>query len=1276
MVENQNQDNTKRVPEDVELAVSDVEAYQRRTSSGSVVYVKGYTRTSSAAVADRARSAPGRPAVAAGGGRFAGDRSIPVWPDAGKKNANMPKTEADGETVVEEYEGLEDTGEVDQDTLDTEIPVALEILPNLPPNPSLNKLISILKSLSTASLSDSYTGATFDILELGMKKIQISGYSYISKKTGKMVVVNPYSQMRNIINALGGPNMAAKKGVTRDLLTNAFPGMEMDAKLFKPKVRGNTDTMRRISKKDAGLIADINHLKVDRKFDIQAPKDLKTAYNSAMSPSHPLESVRTAREGSRVVRGNESWVRGLDGLWYKTPRRNTKGVTDADLTKKLVSKSGFIELYQGEPVEGRVRFPDNTVDTDKVSPTSKHYASTMRFAKAMGKTYQHMPEGVTDSLNNSFIVENPRNSKKDKTFNNMSYVRTTKADGYLPKLVIHPNEEYEQDLIKSLPRQQQAKYSAPSLDHPTEVAMTRGAGMWAEQLLVSRAPNTITEYMYDRFNTAYDSVIKDGGDYSAFSGKAGWLARLTGERSSDVRKAITDNLSMTAQKSPEDFLAEAWVEYTGNPSPRPLATAIGKAFQTAQQDFSDYLFKHNWYDASEIPEREYSKINKSPSRVISNILDGADDSTRVVHNSPRDVRSIVKNESRFYNIRNSDGVEIFDAEVTVGDDFAEITTLVLPPTNPRNIPIPRSENKTVKVDGLARYYDDPTKKGLDNTAKGFKQTYADYIDLKKSVASIQAIEESLTSEGQTRIVASPRANEDSLAFARAGYKFDPNFTEAQEIASILNDIREGIEATDMDRAEEFYTIPKGQAAAIKRAVAKHLNELNSNPDTWPTPQQIADIGKTDTVVRSIGEHFLNKTSWSAIKNTVSNDTIENRTGPSPSTIREAVDNLNDPSPASMEGVRNLISETLSRHTSIKDPAIVITGSGKKYNVRVNDESTGDVVFGMDVKRNSDGTVTWSNVETLRTKDGVKAAFDIQDSLTNAYDRSNIKAIRTLYDDAQKQSEKQALMALAGNDWDGDIDKGVLESNVKTAVKNQIDNARADLLAAETLRLGDSSTSELLNAQKRINREMDQMHEDILKQAGSLMEKFNDDPKGPTPYEVAQLGKKEAAAIQRKLDILFSQVPEGQRPTLVGPNTKYKDYIPEEDTVQEEKLAKFDTANNRIPWLKFAGLQAVTLGTYDWYRSATGMWEWGTRVERSSARRESVGLLYLLLRLLPSSIWRGGALAGAHMITSKVKSPRASDWPSQQEINRALREVKSKLPDDVLAEAMDRWEENH
>ena len=1277
--------------DDVELAgVEDVKAYQRRTSTGNVVYVKGYTRTDSGAVADRARKSPGRPTVAAGNGRFAGDRSIPVWPDAGKKKAGMP---LDDEPDFKEYEGMEDSGVVDQATLDKEIPVALEILPNLPQNPSLKKLIEILRAETTASLSNEDWGEGLDVVELAVRRVSIKGYSYINKK-GKLVVVNPYVQMRNIINAMGGPMMAARKGVTPELLDRSFPGYEIKKKLYKakPEKRSTKKKIARTLETDKGNLAKLNRMQVDREFDIPAPKNRKTALSEAMRPYHPTESVRSAPEGSTVTRGSESWTRALDGKWYKTPRRNTKGITDEQLTEKLISKAGVVSLKQGRPTTGRPKYEHNKVDTEVLDPTSKHYAESLKYAKSMEKVFQHIPEGVADSLNGRLRVENPRATSKDKSFVNMSYTRSTKTDDYLPSLVVHPNSEFERDLMKSLPKQQEVGYSAPSLDHPLEVMMTRETGVWAEKLLEVRAPDVITDRMYDKLSAAYDKAIKsDDGDYSGLSGKAGWLARTMGSRSNEIKKDITDNLSMTAQKSPEDFLAEAWVEYTGTPDPRPLALEMGKAFQQAQEEFSDYLFKNKWFDASEIPEREYSKITPPPSRRISDILGGAEDTTIVVPHSPRDMRSVVSDESRFVNIRGEDGNEIFDAEIGVGDNRVEINTLTLPTTDPADMPSDNLEPWFIMRQKNAKYYEDPGKATSPEEIEAWQRRYADFVDQDKAVSSIHAIEDMMMSEGHTNFHSSPRAGEDSITYARAGYVFDPNLTEVDEVSQIIEDVSGALDTIALDQADGFYLIDKDEVKKMRRQINKFRDTMTNDPSTWPTPEQIADLGKTDDIARSVGEEVLDNYSWSGYKKVTPPSGVDPKSSyevPSPvsaTAIKKASDDIAEFNPTNTDGVRTLVDDVLRRHVDVRDRSSVFVNStgDKQHSVMVKDNSTGDIVFYVDVHKNSDGSVTWQNLESSADEAGGLVGFEILDAFESAYQRAGVPAIRD-YTEAGPRTPREVTddaytKALTGYDWATAISKDEFVKNISARIDEQIDKAREDLLSAETARHMDGTTEDIINSQRRVEREVEKMRESIEKQAGALAEKFDDpdDPKGPTPFEVAQIGKKEASEVA---DRVASSPRRPRKPSETIESRAAKGTRGEGDPSADDADEAFKNPASRLTEegkeskLVFAGKQLLTLGGYEMMKTAEGFWSWGTDVKNPSARKESVGLLFLLLRLLPASVYRGALLSTARTITKKVESPRPTDWPTQDEINRAVESVKAKIPDDKLEEYKDRMEE--
>lgn len=79
---------------------------------------------------------------------------------------------------------------------------------------------------------------------------------------------------------------------------------------------------------------------------------------------------------------------------------------------------------------------------------------------------------------------------------------------------------------------------------------------------------------------------------------------------------------------------------------------------------------------------------------------------------------------------------------------------------------------------------------------------------------------------------------------------------------------------------------------------------------------------------------------------------------------------------------------------------------------------------------------------------------------------------------------------------------------------------------------------------------------------------------------------------------------------------------EEDPIEEHgmfaEMFNYDGDYGRDARIEFMAKQALTLGGYEWYRTMQGFWDWS--VQDSNARRATVGLLYLLLRLLPCLCW--------------------------------------------------------
>ena len=1316
--------------DDLELA-RNVESYQRRTETGKVVTVRGYVRTDNSAVADRARQSPGRPSIAASSGRFPSDRAIPIFPDAGKTFTSQTEDEE-----VVEYEGLEDTGVVDQGLLDAEIPVALEILPKLPQNPAMKKLIGILKSLSTVSLSHD-PAFDPDIIELARRGVvKVTGYSYISKKTGKVVRVNPYTQIRNLISGLGGPTMAARKGVTADLLDSALPGYQVKDKVFKAKSAsskvGRTAAQRQAGKRSTSdVLREINSIQVDRSFDIQDPKPGDDWMRKAMSATHPLEAVRNAREGSQVARGNDSWVRGMDGKWYKTPRMNGKGLTDRELTRRLASKAGQVDLVQGDPIE-RKDFTSSKVDYDDLNPNSKNYAQSVRYAKALEPTFRNLPVGIADSINGNLEVRR-QSGDRDKDYRSMTNTTATKANNHYPKMVVNPNPDFEDDLIKTLPKQQKAGYNVPSILHPVETAMARESATFVEKLLENRAPADINERMYDRFNAIYDKHIKDGGDYSGLSGKEGWVARLTGERSDELKKTIRDELSMSALSSPEDFLAESWTEYVGHPSPRPLAREIGAAYQMGMEEFSNYLYKNNWVDASEIPEKTWQKTTKkSMSRKIADSIGGETDNTREVVHAPRDMRSVLKDSSKYIDIRDGNGDPIFDAEVRHDGETANISALSYPLTDPTTMPMGIPNNVSiVTLQKGARYYETPLesmRKGDDNQKK-----YSDFIDRQKAVLAIEAIEEHMFSQGITRFEADARPGEDSLVYAQAGYVFDPNDTDVQEITNILGDIRAYMDSIQPDAKEGYWVLPKNVQRSIKTKLNKWDRTMTADPLTWPTPQEIAQLGKMTDDDKSVGEVALDNRAWSGVKTLTGKDYPTSRTEDAPysppnhtisDSLREfaprastlgnvarAVSNPNpmpkDPTPdpdaaprtpkkeLSEEDkhqaklLKNAITElgadVFKKHADrYPDGKVIVNGSVDKHSITMK-SSNGKQIFRLDVTKRENGDIEWSGPSIDKT-DLASAflALDMIDALESSYQQSNVPFVWK--NPRREDPVANYVLASSGYTWAKPPTRDALDVIFKNEINVQVDRAREVFEIENSLVTRTGSTEDLFKAQRRVDKQVDELRESLTKQANAYLERFDTDPDGPTPFEIAQFGKKEAYRVE---NIRRSKTPSVRNFSEVQPPAPLKENAtPKEVEAYHRAVEKYEAALERQrrqegtllqqmtsldgdalhdSFAEFVGKQALTGGTYGWYKTMGGYWKWATDTYNPSSRKASVSLLFMLMRLLPASIGRGALMTTVNMMVKRIKSPRPDDWPSPQEIEAVIADLEKHIPAEKVQE---------
>ena len=1363
----------------VDLAVTQVPTYQRRTESGQVVTVKGYTRTDQSAVADRARNSPGRPSVAASSGRFPGDRSIPIWPDAGKGRA----AKTDKQTV--QYEGMEDTGVVDQAILDKQVPIALEILPNLPQNPSMTKLIGILKKMSTVNLS---WDAPFDptIIELARGIIRVSGYSYVSKTTGKVVRVNPYTQIRALISGMGGPTMAARSGLTPELLDKALPGFEIKDKVFKAKAVTNkagerVAEIRDLSQRDKASVEKMNKLQIDRTFEIPAPKPDEDYVKKAMSALHPLEAVRTSQEGSKVSRGDETWTRGADALWYKMPRRNGRGVNDKDLTKKLASKAGRIELTQGKPIKRR-EFPMAKVDYDTLNPRSANYADAVKFHKALEPTFANLPDGIADSLNGNIEVRKT-SATTPKNFSGMTRTSVTKTNGHYPKMVIHPNPEYEADLMKSLPKQQQQGYSVPSTLHPLETTMARESSKFVESLMNNRAPKDMSDRMYTNLSKAYDKHVKtDDGDYSGFGGREGWIARMSGERSSEMRDDITSKLSMSSLSSHDDFLAEAWTEFVANPEPRPLARDLGNAFQKSMEEFSDYMFKNNWVDASEIPEKTYTKTVQPPlSRKVSNAIGGEEDFTQVTHLAPRDLRSVLLDNAKYIDIRDAEGNPTFDAEVHQIGDQAHLGTLSYPLADSADMPdgVPQNYGDIVTRATKARYYDEPEDAFLIGPEN--RKSYSDFVDQSKALLAIQAVEETLTSEGVKTLRVDPRAGEDSVTYSRAGYNFDPLYTDVAEVTSIINDLEDILVNIDQDMKDKYYVMPKDQYAIAVRKVNEWQLQVTADPATWPTPDEIGSLGRTDITEKSFGERVLDNYSWSGAKDldgakkgyqldvnpdgtskalTIDylpakdgevdppwrNTNTAPKTGPGPAakwgsgegewtqdtlwdpsgdatapvsatSINSVAREMQDAKPGSKVGdpLKNLLAEVVQKKFETdKKVSTEVSGTLADHKISVKSEDGSDI-FNLSVTKDDEGVVTWSNISTSKSRASGILAMQMMDSLEASYKQAGVKEIRQ--DVTEDDEISGYALAMQGYDWTEAPTREMVETKIRAAIAQQISEGRfyQEGLIADGLK--NSTTSAVMNLQKELDDRLKKAEDKMVSQMNALLEKYDDDPKGPMPIEWASLGKSDAWEIADKLnrapketkEALGYGVPKDQI-NFDGPNpleekapddfsfdgpSPFDSRLPKKPSADQtaapnqydpskksredweaeraarkkgtmfQQMTSIDGDGTHDMFVEFVGKQFLTFGAYGMMKTMGGYYKWATDSYQPTARKFSVSFMFMLLRLMPASVGRGAVMAAANQITKKMKSSNPNDWPSKGDIDNVIDMIKDKIPEEKL-----------
>lgn len=248
----------------------DVRAYQRRSSSGKLVTVHAHQRTN-ADVGAEVRKLPGRPPMAAQGGQFANGRSLPnIWvapPPAPatvtlKDGTKLPdpgvpdpaKVHAKG--LADKFRGTPgaDKAVAALDKLHGQPVPAPKAAPKAarktPPAPAGGPLRVDPTSLKVSGHHDKLKVSPDTLKVVGLAKallgdpdviglagshaVHVSSYKRTSK-TGQTYDVEAYTQMRELISALGGPELAAHKGITKSLFKDLIPdhpehGSAFDAK--------------------------------------------------------------------------------------------------------------------------------------------------------------------------------------------------------------------------------------------------------------------------------------------------------------------------------------------------------------------------------------------------------------------------------------------------------------------------------------------------------------------------------------------------------------------------------------------------------------------------------------------------------------------------------------------------------------------------------------------------------------------------------------------------------------------------------------------------------------------------------------------------------------------------------------------------------------------------------------------------------------------------------------------------------------------------------------
>ena len=250
----------------------------------------------------------------------------------------------------------------------------------------------------------------------------------------------------------------------------------------------------------------------------------------------------------------------------------------------------------------------------------------------------------------------------------------------------------------------------------------------------------------------------------------------------------------------------------------------------------------------------------------------------------------------------------------------------------------------------------------------------------------------------------------------------------------------------------------------------------------------------------------------------------------------------------------------------------------------------------------------------------------------------------------------------------------------------MDRAREVFEIENSLVTRTGTTEDLFKAQRKVDKQVDELRESLTKQANAYLERFDTDPDGPTPFEIAQFGKKEAYKVE---NIRRAKAPSVRNFSEIQPPAPLKENATTKEVeAYHRAVEKYEAAMERQrrqegtllqqmtsldgdalhdSFAEFVGKQALTGGLYGWYKTMGGYWKWASDTYNPSARKSSVSLLFMLMRLLPASIGRGALMTTVNMMVKRIKSPRPDDWPSPQEIEAVIADLEKHIPAEKIQE---------